>query len=130
MTALAKALAGVRLPPLPRFCRRLSSAVIDKPAASQDDPAAWLPNGATAYKMGQYFSAFGHWKRASDSGDPRAQYLIGRLYARGEGVVRNLPDAVAWYRRAAEAGHIAAQFRLGTIYLNGGASGANAVDRW
>ena len=36
---------------------------------------------------------------------PRPQYRIGLLYARGEGVVRSMPDAVAWYKRAAEAGH-------------------------
>ena len=41
------------------------------------------------------------------------------LYARGEGVIHSLPDAVVWYRQAAEAQLIEAQFQLGLIYLHG-----------
>ncbi len=63
-------------------------------------------------------------------GDPEALYRIGLLYARGEGVVQSIPDAVVWYTRAAEAGHVDAQFQLGAIYLNGATSGQNGANNW
>ena len=59
------------------------------------------------------------WKQASAHGHADAQYRIGLLYARGEGVVRSMSDAVAWYKRAAEAGHADARYQLGLIYLRG-----------
>src|SRR5262249_4741525 len=55
----------------------------------------------------------------------------GGLYARGEGVVGNLPDALLWYRRAAERGHAEAQFQLSLIYQHGhnGAAALGEGDR-
>ena len=64
------------------------------------------------------------WKQAGAQGHAEANYRIGQLYARGEGVIRSIPDAVVWYKRAAEANHAEAQFQLGTIYVNGAESGA------
>ena len=59
-------------------------------------------------------------------------FVLDRCYARGEGVLRNLPDAVAWYTKAAEHGHIEAQFELGMIFLQGAKSdqGPNTPASW
>lgn len=52
-------------------------------------------------------------------GDAAAQYEIGRLYAKGQGVWQNYPEAAKWYRRAAEQGHAEAQLSLGILYEEG-----------
>ena len=76
--------------------------------------------GVAYHAEGRYLKALGFWKQASAQGHAEAQYRIGLLYVRGEGVVRSMPDAVAWYKRAAETGHAEASYQLGLIYLNGG----------
>ena len=65
-------------------------------------------------------------------GHAEAQYRLGLLYARGEGMLQSLPDAVAWYQRAAEQGQAEAQFQLGLIHLNGvkAASGPYSPENW
>ena len=63
-------------------------------------------------------------KRA-ESGDPRAQYDVGRMYQWGEGPTHEtgLPqdpeEAGKWYRKAAEQGHARAQYDLGYMYKSG-----------
>src|SRR4051812_6594004 len=49
-------------------------------------------------------------------------------YARGEGVIRSMPDAVVWFRKAAERGHAEAQYHLGLVYLHGGPADAGFVN--
>lgn len=58
-------------------------------------------------------------KRSAQRGSPVAQYALGVLYEKGEGVSQNLEKAIAAYRKAAEAGHADAQFELGRRYSNG-----------
>ena len=41
------------------------------------------------------------------------------MYAAGDGVPTDLPQAARWYRIAAERGYRAAQRALGTMYLDG-----------
>ena len=67
--------------------------------------------------------------RAAAAGQAEAQYRLGLLYARGHGVLADLPDAVAWYRRAAEQGHLGAQYQLSLIYQKGPGPNAEA-GRW
>ena len=48
-----------------------------------------------------------------------AQHNLGVLYLRGEGVVRNVDQALAWFRRAAEQNDALAQYQIGYMYENG-----------
>ena len=48
-----------------------------------------------------------------------AQNNMGVLYANGQGVDKDLVEAVRWYRKAAEQGHAQAQTNLGFTYANG-----------
>lgn len=41
---------------------------------------------------------------AAEQGDASAQFRLGRMYARGEGVAENLVEAATWTRQAAEQG--------------------------
>ena len=54
------------------------------------------------------------------SRDADAQSNLGLMYANGEGVLEDAPEAVTWLRFAAEQGVAAAQFNLGVMYANGG----------
>ena len=66
--------------------------------------AGYFEAGGSAYEQKHYLKALDNWRRASALGHTEALYRIGLLYARGEGVLHNLADAVVWYRQAAEAG--------------------------
>lgn len=92
--------------------------------------AEWVRRGAVAFEEQRYMAAFAAWKKAAQDGDAEASYRIGKLYADGKGVVRNMADAVVWYTRGAEAGHIDAQFQLGTIYATGAGPAGNGADNW
>ncbi len=50
---------------------------------------------------------------------PKAQNMIGTMYANGEGVPQDYAEAMRWYRKAVEQGNAKAQTNLGIIYENG-----------
>ena len=52
-------------------------------------------------------------------GDPQAQFLAGVRYERGEGVPRDLEEAVRWYREGANRGSVGAMIKLGVFYAEG-----------
>src|SRR5882757_477459 len=88
--------------------------------------------GLAAYERGQYLEAFKLWKVASQAGDAEANYRIGTLYAKNQGVAGSIPDAVVWYERAAQLGHVEAQFQTGLAFLYGAnaAVGLNRPETW
>ena len=83
-----------------------------RPGHSKNQAVDWFASGVAAHEKQRYLNAMEAWRQASAQGEIEADYRIAQLYARGEGVVRSVPDAVSWYKRAAEAGHIEAQFQL------------------
>jgi TPR repeat protein len=92
-------------------------------AASEADVVDWLAHGISFHESRQYLKALDAWKKAAGESDPEAAYRIGLLYASGEGVLRSVADAAAWYKEAAKAGHTEAQYCLGQIYLHGSNGG-------
>lgn len=53
------------------------------------------------------------------AGDAAAQLGLGFLYNRGDGVPRNLEQAVHWYHKAANQGNNIGQNQLGVMYAHG-----------
>ena len=53
-----------------------------------------------------------NWRKQAESGDAVAQNKLGLCYANGDGVPKDLSEAVRWYRKAAEQGHAPAQSAL------------------
>lgn len=51
---------------------------------------------------------------AARSGDPKAQFALGRAYALGNGVDQDDQEALRWYEQAANSNLAIAQFMLGT----------------
>ncbi|KPJ92073.1 MAG: hypothetical protein AMJ53_10125 [Gammaproteobacteria bacterium SG8_11] len=51
--------------------------------------------------------------------DPAAQFLVGRKFYTGNGVQKDIHEAIKWFELAATQKHTKAQFQLGIIYLHG-----------
>lgn len=59
------------------------------------------------------------WLIEAYSGDPRAQYKVGVVFARGLGVQINLVAAADWFEKSAQQGFAPAQYNLADAYLRG-----------
>ena len=78
-----------------------------------------LDDGLGAYKRGDYAAARQVWAPLAETGDREAQYFLGHLYAKGQGVVQDHAEALYWFRAAAVQGDTYGQFALGYMYENG-----------
>ena len=62
---------------------------------------------------------FNRYLSEAQSGDVTAQFNVGCAYMLGEGVEKDLVQAVFWYNKAAEQGDPDAQNSLGVCYAKG-----------
>ncbi len=58
-------------------------------------------------------------RKKAETGDADSQYSLGMKYAYGEGVEKDVTEAIRWLRKAAEQGLVIAQFNLGQMYAKG-----------
>ncbi len=88
--------------------------------------------GIEAYERGDYAAARAAWGPLAADGDAQAQYFLGNLYSKGDGVARDLGQALYWFRAAAEQGESYGQFALGYVYEHGlgAAPDLAAAVRW
>ncbi len=63
--------------------------------------------------------AAGWFFRAAEQGFADAQFNLGLMYANGEGVEKDMTQAVELFKKAAEQGHVDAQNNLGAMYFTG-----------
>ena len=75
--------------------------------------------GNAAYEDGNYKQAVKWWRKAAEQGHAKAQFDIGLMYARGQGVIKGYKQAAKWMHQAAKQGVAEAQGYLGTMYFNG-----------
>ncbi len=68
---------------------------------------------------GHSAEALALFQQAAEQGNRQAQYQLGLMYARGEGVKKNFSQARGWLRKSALQGHPKAQFYLGRMYAFG-----------
>lgn len=54
----------------------------------------------------------------AETGNPYAQYLMGKLWRDGPLSTPDWVNARHWFKRAAQQGHIVAQYALGNLYLS------------
>ena len=76
-------------------------------------------DGVEAYHRGEFASAVAALLPHAESGDPLAQYMIGRMYFYGQALPQDSAQAADWYRRSAMQGYVPAQLAYG-IALDGG----------
>ena len=58
-------------------------------------------------------------KKWAAAGQPSAQFNLGSRYARGDGVRKNVDQALKWYHLAAAQGDSGAELNLGALYEAG-----------
>lgn len=58
-------------------------------------------------------------QKSADAGDAEAQFQVGRVYLRGDGVPKDEGKAAEWFRRAAEQGTARSQVMLAGMLLQG-----------
>jgi len=98
-----------------RFLLILVLAVMCSSVAKADN----FNDALEAYKKGDYASALKLWQPLAEKGNAAAQYNLGQMYRRGQGVKQDYEKAASWYQKAAEKGNAAAQFNLGVKYRKG-----------
>lgn len=75
--------------------------------------------GLAAAKRGDIATALKEWRPLAEQGNTDAQYMLGFMYRRGEGVTQDYEVAIEWFRLAAEQGNASAQSNLGAMYDQG-----------
>lgn len=73
-----------------------------------------------AYMQGDYESAYNIMiSLANTSDDKLAQYYIGMMFMRGQGVLQDYEAAAEWFRKASKQGVAAAMYKLAGLYNEG-----------
>ena len=111
-----------------RFPVALVLSIICLAAPAQADFKA----GENAYHRGDYATALHEWQPLAKQGDAVAQYHLGLLYSKGQGVLKDDVQARQWYEKAAVQGHVDAQVNLGMLldYGRGGPQDFKMAVRW
>jgi TPR repeat protein len=78
-----------------------------------------LDDAVSAHSRGDYATALRLLRPLADQGAADAQYTLGVMHYKGQGVPRDYAEAARWYQKAAEQGLAEAQFNLGFMYANG-----------
>ncbi|MGO8943332.1 MAG: J domain-containing protein [Syntrophobacteraceae bacterium] len=86
---------------------------------TEKEPAVTLNEAYGAYNKGDYSTAYKQFNALADRGDAEAQFLLGVMYAGGQGVPKNDAEAAKRYRKAADQGYAKSQYNLGLMYAKG-----------
>jgi uncharacterized protein len=78
-----------------------------------------LEEGNAAYVRGDYAAAERLLRPLAEQGNATAQFDLGSMYNRGQGVPQDYAAALTWYRKAADQGDARAQNGLGDLYFDG-----------
>jgi hypothetical protein len=75
--------------------------------------------GKKLYDAKDYAAAVPKLRTAAEKGHKKAQYRLGRCYAKGHGISEDDQVAVQWYAKSAAQGYAKAEYRLGRAYFKG-----------
>jgi TPR repeat protein len=75
--------------------------------------------GLRAAQSGDFVTALKEWTALAEQGDASAQYNLGQMYDKGQGVIQDYKEAMKWFRRSAEQGITKAQNNFGVVYAKG-----------
>jgi hypothetical protein len=76
-------------------------------------------HGRMAFLFGKFDIALIAWEPLANQGYSKAQASLAWMYHTGNGVKRDLQQAIAWYTLAADQNHAIAQNNLATFYESG-----------
>jgi len=75
-----------------------------------------LDEGINAYDKGEYAKAYEIlYPLAAYKRNAEAQFHLGMIYFYGEGVDKDLDQAMEWWKKAMRSGHVDAAYRLSEI---------------
>jgi uncharacterized protein len=89
------------------------------PHTAWADPLDDFRRGQAAYAAEKFDEAAVWFHKAADQGLAEAQYVLGRMYRRGEIGPQGFTQAAIWFGKAAEQGLAIAEFTLGEEYRYG-----------
>ncbi len=75
--------------------------------------------GMDAANRGDHATASREWRPLAEKGDAAAQFNLGLLYYKGQGVPQDYVLTRQWWEKSAAQGHVAAQVSLGILYASG-----------
>jgi uncharacterized protein len=102
-----------------RIVKRALAAVILVLSVAAPVAAGQLEDGLAAADNGDYATAIRLWRPLAEQGDAAAQFNLGLIYYKGQGVPQDYVAAAVWLRKAADQGVAAAQWSIGSMYANG-----------
>lgn len=114
-TASAADTAEVRKAEIP-VVRKKGIRAVDAGGAADLSEARALEEANSARRRGDFAFALVVFRAIANQGHAGAQYSLGDMYSKGEGVPQDYGEAVKWCRKAAEQGHAKAQDALGDMY--------------
>lgn len=76
-------------------------------------------NGMAAYNRGYYSRAVKLLTKSAGRRHVGAMLRLGQMYDTGEGVIKDLKAAFAWYKKAADEGDRIGEYKVGMMYLRG-----------
>jgi TPR repeat protein len=97
----------------------IQAAHWERKAAEQGHAYAQANLSFRFYTAGNFAEAFAWCQRAAYSNLPWAQYNLGLMYRKGEGVPQSDADAAHWYRLSATQNFPEAQQKLADLYYTG-----------
>jgi uncharacterized protein len=78
-----------------------------------------LDRANDAYRKGDYATALELIKPSAEKGSQRAQYNLGIMYSKGQGVSQNFQEAAKWWLKSANQGNAKAQYSMGVLHTSG-----------
>ena len=89
------------------------------PVGADEADNVTYDKATAAFGRGDYAEALDGFRILAEKGIAYAQWGLGYMYAKGEGVPRDYAEATKWYRKGAEQGDAIAQLNLGDMYEKG-----------
>lgn len=72
-----------------------------------------------AYKRGDYAAVFQFMRPFAEQGNTSAQFNLGLMYSKGQGVRKDMREAVKWFSKAGATGNAGANYMLAIYHDNG-----------
>lgn len=77
-----------------------------------------LTDAASAYVKGEFKRAAVIFESLAEKGNVMAQTVLGIMYKEGQGVQKNIPEAIRWFSLAEKQGFAPAQTALGFMFMS------------
>ncbi len=99
------------------WVRRISLCAFTILLCASFSAGADLASAKRAYEQKDYATALKELTPLAEKGDADAQFILGKIYWDGKGVLKDLDQGTKWFKASATQGNADAQFFLGSFYL-------------